>query len=130
MPCVDRNKLKDLKNAIAGLAVILVVVSLNKQSDRSVVCFAPRPFIERLMEKPANHRHTKLDGLPKDSVKSRELISTNSLLQLHTKTQSGSSRLSTISTLNAIRSISKRLSSMATLMRQSTLPEGSNISAV
>ncbi len=122
MPCVDRNKLKDLKNAIAGLAVILVVVSLNKQSDRSVVCFAPRPFIERLMEKPANHRHTKLDGLPKDSVKSRELISTNSLLQLHTKTQSGySSRLSTISTLNAIRSISKRLSSMATLMRQSTL---------
>jgi len=126
VPCVDRNKLKDLKNAIAGLAVILVVVSLNKQSDRSVVCFAPRPFIERLMEKPANHRHTKLDGLPKDSVKSRELISTNSLLQLHTKTQSGSSRLSTISTLK----ISKRLSSMATLMRQSTLPEGSNISAV
>jgi len=51
VPCVDRNKLKDLKNAIAGLAVILVVVSLNKQSDRSVVCFAPRPFIERLMEK-------------------------------------------------------------------------------
>ena len=83
------------------------------------------------MEKPANHRHTKLDGLPKDSVKSRELISTNSLLQLHTKTQSGySSRLSTISTLNAIRSISKRLSSMATLMRQSIVPpEGSNISA-
>jgi len=40
------------------------------------------------MEKPANHQHTKLDGLPKDSVKSRELISTNSLLQLHTKTQS------------------------------------------
>ena len=45
-------------------------------------------LLERLMEKPANHRHTKLDGLPKDSVKSRELISTNSLLQLHTKTQS------------------------------------------
>jgi len=88
-------------------------------------------LLERLMEKPANHRHTKLDGLPKDSVKSRELISTNSLLQLHTKTQSGySSRLSTISTLNAIRSISKRLSSMATLMRQSIVPpEGSNISA-
>ncbi len=83
------------------------------------------------MEKPANYRHTKLDGLPKDSVKSRELISTNSLLQLHTKTQSVySSRLSTISTLNAIRSISKRLSSMATLMRQSIVPpEGSNISA-
>jgi len=40
------------------------------------------------MGKPANHRHRKLDGLPKDSVKSRELISTNSLLQLHTKTQS------------------------------------------
>ena len=40
-------------------------------------------LLERLMEKPANHRHTKLDGLPKDSVKSRELISTT-LLQLHT----------------------------------------------
>ena len=39
-----------------------------------------------------------------------------------------SSRLSTISTLNAIRSISKRLSSMATLMRL-VPPEGSNISA-
>ena len=39
----------------------------------------------------------------------------------HTKTQFGSSHLSTISTLNAIRTISKRLSSMATLRRQSIL---------
>ena len=73
-------------------------------------------ILERLMGKPANHRHTKLDGLPKDSVKSRELISTSTQ-----RLNSGPLHLSTISTLNAIRTISKRLSSMATLRRQSIL---------